>query len=447
MFRTHSAARLAAATLVVAAAAALAVPPAAQAAPVRRMAVPYFSSGNAIAPSSPACRIGVKSVNLAADRMADATPVFAQAMDRALRTHPRCYAHGPSGAPQAVVYVPPGVYRLANLWFPSNVRLEVSAAATLQTVADRGTHKTVSLIQWTTKGNKPAPPVTNVSLVGVGTASSIAKWYVNRLGGATIWPFAVTHNFTMNLNPARIGSTNYNPGVNLMNVRYFRIENVFSIQNSTNQVNAGHKVAWPTSARAVLQLHSSRASVVGGPYVRPTFGVIRNHVNYGGPRGYGPNQINSAANLSMANIYTFGGTALRVETDDSLSSDGTPMKGARVDNLRAWNIVGARCNRAVSLSPHGQRNGYVAVSGVYAYSCNQAVVAQADTKLAPSQRGSFYKPVVAGVRVHGGPFAQLDDNGHLWRVGWSKNPYYVDPAVNWAPRIYVWNKTGAFTRP
>ena len=58
-------------------------------------------------------------------------------MADAVSKHAGCYAQGPSGQPQAVVSVPAGTYRIAGVTFPSNLRMEVDAGATLELPADR----------------------------------------------------------------------------------------------------------------------------------------------------------------------------------------------------------------------------------------------------------------------------------------------------------------------
>ena len=203
-------------------------------------------------------------------------------------------------------------------------------------------------------------------------------------------------------------------------------------------------MAWPTSARPVLVLHADKNSPVDGPFVQPQDGVVMNHVNVNAPRGYGPNQINAVTRVAFQHIYSYGGTALRIETDGSLGAGGYPDRGASVDSLTATQIVGVDCNRAVSLSPHGQDNGAVKIAGVWAYSCNQAVVAQADTKL--THQGSFAHAVVSNVRVQSGDDAQLDSTTTLWTLGQSYMPYYIDPAAYWNPVIAVKARAGLFTR-
>ena len=112
--------------------------------------------------------------------------------------------------------------------------------------------------------NKSAPALNNVSLVGVGSTLTPQKSGHRRAGGSTLSSFDLSSDFTMNLDAAATGATNYNTGVELVNVQYFDIENLITVQNATNQP-AGDLVAWPTSARAVIRLHARTNSPVHGP--------------------------------------------------------------------------------------------------------------------------------------------------------------------------------------
>jgi hypothetical protein len=396
--------------------------------------------------SAPDCAVSVGDFHSATP--GDDTPAFTAAITAAVTEHPDCYPQGPSGEPQAVVYVPAGTYRLAGLRFPSNVRMEVDAAATLELPADRYSVPAggnVSMIIWDSL-HKTSPAVRNVSLVGVGSDLNDQKRSIAATGGAAMSSFDLSGDFTMNLDAAATGSTNYNTGVEVVNVQYFDIENLLTIQNATDQA-AGSLFPWPTSARAVIRLHARANSPVAGPnFLQPMHGTVRNQVNINSPRGFGPNQVGAGSYLTFSDIYTRGGTALRLETDGSTAPNGAPRMGATVDHLVGRHIVGVDCNRAVSLSPHAQHNGTVDVDDVYAYSCNQAVVAAFDNDVLPQYYGSFDNASVRDVHADGGYDAQLDSTAMLWVTGESMMQVYIAPGLPWHPQIQVVSTSGPFSR-
>lgn len=367
---------------------------------------------------------------------ANDTHAFAAAMAAAVATDPRCYAAGPSGKPQAVVYAPPGVYRLSGLTFHDNVRLEVDAGATLQPPANRPASPSTlwtPMILWESDNVKH--PLTNVSIVGVNTETTPRKAAAAARLGAALSGFSLADYFTMNIDPAETGSTNYATGLNLVNVRYFLIKNIFSIQNQT----LGHEESitpWPTSSRAVFQLYSRRDSPIRGPYYNPKDGRVLNQVNIASPRGYGPNQVNSAQDVAFDNLFSEGGTTLRLETDGSQTAAGLPTRGSMVDGIRARHIVGLDCNRAVALVPHSQHNGSVVISDVRAYSCAEAVIGRLQSNLPPSRRGDFGPVHVSDVLAVAGNKAQLQgQGGALWTVGPSASPILFDQQLGWAATV------------
>jgi hypothetical protein len=411
---------------------------------------PVFTTGGPADRSTGSCVVDVTAYVARLSSAGNDTAAFTAAMSDAVALNPACYSAGPSGAPQAVVYVPAGTYRLAGLLFPSNVRMEVDAAATLQLPANRPAVPSATwtpMIVWdTTRNGQPA--VSNVTLTGVGSNLDSRKSAAALAGGPALALFDLSHDFTMNLDPATSGSTNYNPGMNIANAQYFLIQNFFSIQNSS--VAAGDPMAvfpWPTSGRAVLELHARKDSPIAGPFIQPKHGVISNHVNINSPRGFGPNQINAGEDLTFQNIYSSGGTALRLETDGSMNTNGTPDRGAKIDHLVARNIVGQNCNRAVSLSPHAQANFNVDVSGVWAYSCYQGVVAAVDNSIPATLAGRFSNATVNNLHVLGGTAAQLDSTVGLWDVGTSQAPVRLIAGLTWVPQITVVEAAGAFTKP
>lgn len=376
----------------------------------------------------------------------DDTSAFAHAIARARAKAPNCFTHGPTGAPQAVVHVPAGVYHLADLRIGSNVRLEVDAGATLEPVALAAPPATPDATPLISVGNRlpRRPAVVNVSVVGVGADLDARKQAAYAQGGP-ITSFDLSADFTMDLDPVDTNSSNYVRGIDVTQVEGFVIQNVLALQNGTDQA-AGTTFAWPTSGRQVLAFHAPAKSPLAGPFLEPENGEVRNIVDLNAPRGFGPTQVNAGVGLDFRQIYSEGGTALRIETDDSMNGRGELVKGAEVDRLTASDIVGVNCNRAVSLSPHAQRNGSVSVDGVWAYSCNESVVAAFDEKAARAGNpGSFSSATVTDVSVDGGPLAQLDSTSLLWTVGQSYRPVAVDKNLPWQPTIEVVRQAGTFT--
>src|SRR5581483_11453125 len=95
------------------------------------------------------------------------------AEDAALASGVR-YPSGPTGDPQAVVYVPAGTYRLVGLRFRSNVRMEVSSGAVLEQAGGRYAkpkNSPPALIVW---DSGVAAPLRNVTLIGIADAAEPA---------------------------------------------------------------------------------------------------------------------------------------------------------------------------------------------------------------------------------------------------------------------------------
>jgi hypothetical protein len=355
----------------------------------------------------------------------DDTRAFEAAMTAARASTVR-FAHGPRG-PQAVVAVPAGKYRLWDLRFLDDVRLEVAAGAVLEPIknptAGGAPGDARALIVW---DGPRAHPLTNVSIVGVGRQPAVARTFNARVEPG--WD--VSHSFVFDLDPKRTGGSNILGAMQLVNVRNFLVENVFSVQNGSARSGAGpHGYAAPTSSRAAITFESRNDSPKAGPFYDPHDGAIVNHYNVGGPYGYGPNQIASAHHVTLERIFSSGGTALRLETDSSLRKSF----GGQVRGVTARHIVGVNCNRAVAFSPHAQRNRDVHVIDVVARSCQQGVIESKDESLPGNQRGVFTNSSVSSVQVIGGRAAQLPDSGDSgkWKTGRSVQPFARDAHTAW----------------
>ncbi|MGI9023025.1 MAG: fibronectin type III domain-containing protein [Acidimicrobiales bacterium] len=361
----------------------------------------------------------------------DDTAAFAAAMAAAGNGSVRY--PGPTGAAQGVVYVPPGIYRLLNLTFPANLRMEVDAGAVLQQAGGRSA---VSPPEYSSPGpalvfwdGPPGAPLRNVSLVGVGTATGGAK----SLADPVPEGWSVEHDFMFNLDPQVTNANNLVSGLMAMNVDGFLVANVFSVQNDSRPATTPTTNAdwWPGSRKAALGLRARSDSPVDrSAFYDPHNGTITNWYNVGSPRGYGPNQVNSGHNLTIDHVYSRGGTALRLETDNS----NQVKFGSELRSVIATDIVGENCNRAVAFAPHFQTNHDVHVTGVRARACYQGVVEAVDKEIAPARRGAFLVSTIADVVVTGGPGAQIPipDGTGRWKSGTSSQAFARDGLDPWA---------------
>jgi hypothetical protein len=120
-----------------------------------------------------------------------------------------------------------------------------------------------------------------------------------------------------------------------------------------------------TTAFLVEWLHTIQSPVTGTAAIvmrgrpGPSNGIYRHHSNEGSPPGYGPNQIGSLRDAYIDDIWTDGGTALRLETDSNVTG---------VHNVTAENIYGQNGNRVVALSPHCADSDHVTIRDVFGVS-------------------------------------------------------------------------------
>lgn len=363
----------------------------------------------------------------------DDTSAFISAMAAAGRSGTVRYPAGPTGAPQGVVYVPAGTYRLLNLTFPADMRMEVDAGAVLEQAGGRNATSPTgysspgpAVVLW---DGPPGEPLRNVSLVGVGTATGGVK----SRAGSVAPGWSIDDDFTLDLDPLATNANNLVSGLMAMNVDGFLVANVFSLQNDSQPATAPTTSAdwWPSSRKAALGLRARSDSPVDrSAFYDPHNGRIANWYNVHSPRGYGPNQVNSGHNLVLTHIYTQGGTALRFETDAS----NQVKFGSEVRSVTADDIAGANCNRAVSFAPHFQANYDVHVRNVRATACYQGIVEAVDRGIPVDRRGGFLNSTVSGVTVKGGTGAQVPvlDSSGLWTSGTSSQAFGRDSQDSWA---------------
>jgi len=359
-----------------------------------------------------------------ADDAGDDTAAFLRAQDAALASN-FTYAGGPAGSPQAVVYVPPGTYRLLRLAFRSNIRMEVDAGAVLQQFGGRSVtvgSSAPALIVW---DGPPGAERTNVTLIGVNTSTGGLKSLADPVFGG----WSLDSSFTFNLDPGTTDSSTLVTGIQALNVSGFLIENVFSIQNDHQPTVAATTDDgwWPQSRKAALGLRErSDTPADGSVYYDPHHGSVVNWYNTGAPKGFGPNQVNAAHDVRFSHIFSSGGTALRLETD---ASQGKSF-ASEIRGLTADDIAGRDCNRAVSFAPHAQNNYDVHVTRVQAVSCFQGVVESIDaTNTLPP--GTFFDSTISDVTVIGGTRAQVSTfgTGGVWTIGQSERAYAKDKSL------------------
>ena len=119
----------------------------------------FVRDDQAPSPGQPVAQPAVNVLDFGAqpDGGGDSSQAFTQALSAA--SHRAAGPPGPSGEPQGIVEVPAGTYRLENVVFPSNVRMEVDAGAVIEVVEGGDGRRSL----WQNG-------VTNVSLVGVGSS-------------------------------------------------------------------------------------------------------------------------------------------------------------------------------------------------------------------------------------------------------------------------------------
>lgn len=349
-------------------------------------AVWWFVRDDQAPPPGPAAQPAVNVVDLGAstDGRGDDSQAFSRALDAA--SHRAAGPPGPSGQPQGVVEVPAGTYRVQNVEFPSNVRMEVDAGAVLEVVEG---------------GDGPAfvweNGVSNVSLVGVGSSPD------GKPDAADGWD--VNGSFTFDVDPQSAGTGRDARGLSILWAKDFLIRNVVIRQGSSCPSCGTHL---PNSNSAGITLRSQPGSSEERPLV-PRRGTFQNVYTVSAPAGYGPVQFNSGIGIRVDGMYSQGGTALRLETDAQRG------RYSILDRLTARRIECSDGNAAVSLSPHDQVNGDVRIHDVTATGCGYGVKVRDGCR--GGCGGSFASGSrVAAIRVTGGSQAQLTTPGG-WRIG------------------------------
>ncbi|MGZ4430461.1 MAG: glycosyl hydrolase family 28-related protein [Gaiellales bacterium] len=278
---------------------------------------------------------------------------------------------GTPGNP-GVVYVPQGTYYVANVMLKSNVTVQVEAGTVLRVASNASGNQPIFYLGSTANGR--ASFIDNVQIVGVNG------------------------RFTMDLSNT---PTTRNHGISVLNVRHFTIANIDAIQNDSNPTGGA-----PSSYVAVIDFHSTPASVLGGTLYHPIDGTIENiHVTHA-PYSYGATQVTAGEDLRFYDISSSGGIALRMETDGN--SDV-------LMNVTADNISCDHGHAAVSFSPHDQNNYNIHVTNIHAVSCAEGVRLGGAT--GTGSGGTFVNSSVVGGTVVGGLGAQIPSPTADWMVG------------------------------
>ncbi|HVY47580.1 MAG TPA: hypothetical protein VHB21_16940, partial [Minicystis sp.] len=132
--------------------------------------------------------------------------------------------------------------------------------------------------------------------------------------------------------------------------------------------------------------------------------------------GQGPNQIRGCLDCTFDDVYSHGGTALRVETDGiKTACNGQPCActaagavfttASTVDGLVANHVQGDDGNNVVATTPHCLPNGTVAVSNVRGRMMAHLVAAAAGQTAA----GGFADVSITDVEGCGGTDALAQD--------------------------------------
>ncbi|GGA86167.1 hypothetical protein GCM10011369_30280 [Neiella marina] len=218
--------------------------------------------------------------------------------------------------------IPAGDYYLLEIKLKSNVQLEIQQGATIYpTFRNDGRNHRIFKF-----GSNNSPAIENVSVIGTGDG------------------------FRVNLAAT---DDNKIAVFDLGNINNFKLAN-FEIQDN----------------RTIFASILVSLAKYKGNYGWPTNGVIQDARNLNAFIGYGLIQTYAADNILFDNVYSEGGVALRLETDN-LMMKKTGKGGIR--NIYARNVGCENGLAAVMFSPHFMDNGAVHVDGVHAKGCSFAV--------------------------------------------------------------------------
>jgi len=369
----------------------------------------------------------------------DDTAAFTEAVRQASIATNKQFAQGPTGAPQGVVYVPAGTYYIRDVQLKDNVRVEINAGAVLkQTLvkSDKNANGVSLFVIGSSKYRTAVPtaPLQNVSLVGVGQSATMA----GIPKPATYNGWDISGSFTVNADPATTDASQLLKPLSLMYANGVLIQNVFGIANNSdvtnrnplNSYNRGSGV----NVQSTLIWGNNQVNIRGTTsYYGPTNVTINNVYATKQTFGYGAIQLQSARTFDVKNIFSEGGTALRLESGvpgaETLTSygcvrrqqggGGTDCKCtetspcalnyfSEINGVVADNISCLNGNTAVSLLPHEQTNSNVTVTNVRSDNCYSGVLGgyTGDPRIA--NKGLFSNVTINGLTVFG---SDVDGSG------------------------------------
>jgi hypothetical protein len=279
-----------------------------------------------------------------------------------------------AAGPGERVYVPKGsgAYRLYSVTLPSDAYIDVEAGAVVKKFG-------------TSNG-------TVFSMQGSQTVFSHND-SIQGVGG----------KFHLDLSDANDGST----GVRLRNVEDFRIKNMDCTLRNSNPYVTGNL------NNVCIGFLSWSPTPVNGVYQAPKNGLIENAHAFDAGYGWGLTQFNGGQDITLKDISSEGGIALRLE---NYKQNVTPMR-----NIVADGVTCTDGHAAVLFNPHGFTHpGPFTVTDVRANSCEEGVQVGGN-----SIDGGSYGPdaSVDGLGVVPGNTAQVHSAGlplGAWVEGLSK---------------------------
>jgi hypothetical protein len=338
-----------------------------------------LASSLVLASAASAASYNVLNFGARGNGVTNDTAAFQRAVDTAS-------AHGSLRYP-GIVYVPARSYVVANLRMKSNVWMRAYGGAHLILPHSAGTNSAVMSM------GAPRGFIWNVRLAGIQNGP--------------------TRMVTLDVSHA---GSRYVNAIQVRNVKNFAIGSVHIVQNASNPRGA------PSTYGGGITFHSVPGSRGGGPYYDPQHGWVSNVVSTGSPYAFGPVVVGSAAYVRFSKIVSWGGVALKIETDQHIPG--------RVASVYGSYIGCHNGHSAVLLTPHGQSNSNIHISHVGAYSCESGI------RLGQSTGGRFTRSSISSATIAGGIHAQVRDprgglTGGWWRIGRSQYCVSRDHTVGW----------------
>lgn len=397
------------------------------------------------------------------DGVTDDTKAFNEAIRLASIATEKPFSSGPTGAPQGVVYVPGGKsYRIRDVQFMDNVRMEIDAGAVIMQTPLKTNKNAVGINLFTLGPTKdrsviPSKPLTNASLVGVGSSA---------LMGTDAKPvpyvgWSLNNSFTMNIDPVTTTASQNLKPIRVMYVNGLLIQNIFTIGNnsdpsnkfSNNVQNPGDGVN-TESATIVFQNQTSTGGTTA--FYGPTNVTTQNIYTTKAIHGYGAIQTQSGRALKFKNIFSEGGIPLRLESDvvgvDTLNAHSCTKEQhggggesctcgglypkcpllyfSEINGVVADTIQCLNGHATLSLLPHNQINKDVVITNLRSDNCFNTIETgtSGDERLA--QAGSFSAISISGVTTIGS-----NVNGSGTKAQGMPKAFGLSNSQSWAPDV------------